>query len=60
MFKKITSGFVTQTFNDAGEFLWQEFTAGDEVEYETLDGNPINSMDMPLSGNEYHPFDMGK
>lgn len=47
-----------QNFNDVGEFLSQEFVAGDDVEYETENCDPINEMDMPLAGNEYHPFDM--
>lgn len=58
LFKKITPGFVTQTFNDAGECVEQNFTAGDDVEYETEDGDPINVMDMPLGGREYQTFDM--
>ena len=57
-FKKITVGFVIQTFNDVGECIDQEFIAGDEVDYETEDGDPINEMDMPLGGNEYQSFDM--
>jgi hypothetical protein len=58
LFKKFTTGVVEQTFNDAGECIEQKFMAGDEVEYETEDGDPINMMDMPLGGNEYCPFDM--
>lgn len=58
LFKKITEGCVIQTFNDAGECIAQEFQASGEVEYETGDGDPINSMDMPLGGREYQPFDM--
>lgn len=56
-FRKITHGFVVQLFNDAGEFLSQEFTAG-QVDYETEDGDAISSMDMPLAGNEYFSFNM--
>ena len=56
LFKKITEGCAIQTFNDVGEFLCQEFVAGDSVAYVTKDGDPINSADMPLGGNEYHPF----
>ena len=58
LFNKITHGFVVQVFNDAGEFISQEFIAGDEVEFETGHGNPINVMDMPLGGKEYQPFTM--
>jgi hypothetical protein len=59
-FVKITHGYVEQVFNDSGEFLSQKFVAGDDVTYETTDGDPINIMDMPLSGNEYHPFNMSQ
>ena len=58
LFRKITEGAVVQVFNDAGEFVGQRFFAGDNVEYETSDGDPINLMDMPLGGNEYQPFEM--
>lgn len=56
-FDKITTGFVIQTFNDAGECIRQEFIAGDQVDYE-FDGYPINVTDMPLKGDEYQPFNM--
>lgn len=58
LFKKITHGYVEQTFNDAGEFVSQQFVAGDDVSFETEDGDEINQVHMPLGGNEYHPFDM--
>ncbi len=57
-FVKTTAGFVTQTFNDAGECIGQEFFAGDTVDYETIDGDPINMVDMPKGGTEYFTFDM--
>uniref|UniRef100_A0A6M3KV10 Uncharacterized protein n=2 Tax=viral metagenome TaxID=1070528 RepID=A0A6M3KV10_9ZZZZ len=57
-FRKITHGWAEQTFNDIGECLGQTFFAGDQVEYETEDGDPINIMDMPLAGREYFIFDM--
>jgi hypothetical protein len=57
MYKKITVGYVIQVFNNAGEFVSQEFIAGDDVSYE-CEGDGINCMDMPLGGNEYQPFDM--
>lgn len=57
-YKKITHGFVVQNFNDAGEFLSQEFYSSDMVEYETESGIPIDPTDMPLGGEEYHPFEM--
>ena len=58
MFQKITEGHVIQTFNDVGEFVTQEFVAGDGVFYETIDGDPINVENMPLAGREYQSFDM--
>jgi hypothetical protein len=58
LFRKITHGHVVQTFNDMGECISQEFVAGDPVEYESEDGDPINCMNMPLAGNEYEPFEM--
>jgi hypothetical protein len=68
IFKKITHGFVIQTFNDRGIFLSQEFVSGDEVEYERAIGEStclggaapesICSTDMPLKGSEYQPFNM--
>lgn len=58
LFRKISTGHVVQVFNDSGEFLAQTFVAGDSVEYETGDGDPINVVDMPLGGTEYQPFDM--
>ena len=58
LYNKFTVGFVVQSFNDAGEFVSQQFIAGDQVDYETEDGDAINVEDMPQGGNEYIPFDM--
>lgn len=58
LFKKITLGFVIQTFDQLGECIAQEFVAGSQVDYETEDGDGINVMNMPLGGREYQPFDM--
>lgn len=57
MFRKITTGFVVQQFDDLGNFLGQTFEAGDDVVYEK-DFKPICVDEMPLKGDEYHPFDM--
>lgn len=57
-FAKITEGHVIQLFDDTGKFLRQKFVAGDQCEYETEDGDPINVSNMPLAGREYHPFTM--
>lgn len=58
LFCKITTGVVIQTFNDAGEFLYQKFQPSDSVEYATDEGDLINVNQMPLGGREYMPFDM--
>lgn len=60
LYKKFSPGVVEQTFNDQGECIKQEFKIHDHggVEWETEDGDPINSSDMPFGGNEYFPFDM--
>ena len=50
-FTKITVGFVVQTFekNDAGQFVCtrQEFIAGDQVDCEDEQGNPIEPPEHP-------------
>jgi len=44
-FNKVTPGFVTQRFrkssDDLFKCIWQEFTAGDDVQYENPKGEPI-------------------
>jgi hypothetical protein len=50
--QKITTGFVTQTFDSEGKLLEQNFTAGDECDWENEDGEPIEDEGF------YHPFDM--
>ena len=52
-FKKITVGFVIQEFDDDGNCFSQEFIAGDQVEYEDMQGEPFEP-DQEV----YHPFDM--
>ena len=60
--KKITHGFVVQTFDtEKGEWVSQEFVAGDDTEYETEIGNPLRADGAAeLAGGEepYLPFDM--
>lgn len=60
LFKKFSPGVVEQTFNDAGECIGQKFVIHDHggVEWETEDGDPINSEQTPLAGREYFPFNM--
>ncbi len=58
--KKITTGFVIQDFDEKdGKFVCvsQEFIAGDQVDYETEDGTPI---EIDTKKEEYQPFHMTK
>jgi len=53
MLKKVTVGFVVQTFDPyAGKFVSQEFVAGDEVTYENEMGDVVDEWE------EYLPFNM--
>lgn len=56
-FNKITPGFVTQRYRkgDDGKYqcLWQEFTAGDDVQYENPKGEPIDPPNY-----DYQEFNM--
>lgn len=51
--KKITHGFVVQNFDSEGNFISQEFIAGDVVEFENEFGEPLEEDE-----NLYHSFDM--
>jgi len=56
-FSKITVGFVVQAFkkNDKGKFVCtkQEFIAGDQCDYEDVQGNPIEPPE-----HQYQPYNM--
>jgi len=56
-FNKITTGFVCQKFrkNESGKFacIHQEFVAGDDVQFETLKGDPVEAPE-----HDYQPFNM--
>jgi hypothetical protein len=56
-FTKTTVGFVAQTFekNDEGRFVCtrQEFIAGDQCDYEDVEGNTVEPPDY-----EYQPYNM--
>ena len=54
MIRKTTSGFVTQNFDDDGRLINQNFTAGDEVQWEDENWNEIEPRDF------YYPFKMAK
>ena len=52
---KITIGWVTQEYNSkTGLCTKQEFTAGDQVDYEDKYGEVVDS----LRNEKYQPFDM--
>lgn len=59
LIKKITTGFVMQTFNEDGICVEQNFTAG-EVEYEDENGNPLDDdvHDEHIDREQYFPFNM--
>lgn len=63
-FTKITVGFVTQSYvkNDAGSFICteQEFIAGDQVDYENVDGNTITPPKHKCQSFEMSLFDGSK
>lgn len=56
-FNKITTGFVCQKFrkNESGKSvcIHQEFIAGDDVQFETLKGDPVEAPE-----HDYQPFNM--
>ena len=53
---KITTGFVIQEYDtELRKFISQEFIAGDESDYEDLNGN---SMEGLMSDFPYLPFEM--
>jgi len=55
--KKITVGFVTQAFDtDTGKFIDQDFTAGDQVDWEDEYGNTVDLAEK--SYTMYYPFHM--
>ena len=67
LINKITTGFVIQTFDtDTRQYISQNFVAGDQVDYESTDGQtPIEDGFMesvnfgPYAEKEpYLPFDM--
>ena len=55
MIHKITSGFVVQKFEN-NKFVSQEFIAGDQVEYETPNGEQVEEEEV--ENLPYQPFDM--
>jgi hypothetical protein len=58
--RKITYGFVIQKFDtNAHRFVSQEFTAGDQCEYEDEYIEKVESKLLEVEGQEvYLPFDM--
>jgi len=58
IYHKITNGFVIQRFDDTGKFLDQEFIAGNPVEYETQEGDPVDDIAQEMLHGCYQPFNM--
>jgi hypothetical protein len=63
MLKKITVGFVVQTFDDQGKCIAQEFIAGDRPDHsphriipqwKDEEGNPV----IPPGSHQFEPFTM--
>jgi hypothetical protein len=52
--KKITTGFVIQTWEETGKYVGQEFVAGDECVYENDMGEVIELDEDP----DYETYDM--
>jgi hypothetical protein len=57
---KITVGFVIQKFDtETGKCVSQSFVAGDDVQYETEEGEPVNLVQHSKKiSQSYFPFDM--
>ena len=57
---KITVGWVTQIFDvDKKRFISQEFFAGDQVDYEQIDGIAVSTEYLEMDEKEiYHSFEM--
>jgi len=61
MIYKITVGFVMQVFDvEKGEFISQDFTCGDQVDYEDENGDPVDpGLFSDSAGRKvYLPFEM--
>jgi len=58
--RKITVGFVTQVYDTKRKkWISQEFTAGDQVDFEDSKGNPADVAEYELNKNgAYLPYDM--
>ena len=57
-FNKITTGFVVQTYEtqeDKMVCVEQHFVAGDQIDYEDLDGNPV---EVNTTKEVYQPFEI--
>jgi hypothetical protein len=53
---KITTGFVVQTYDtETGRCIDQSFIAGDQVDYEDENGDPVDWREAP---DAYQPLEM--
>jgi hypothetical protein len=54
--KKITAGFVTQTFDkELGQFTEQNFTASDQVDWKDESGIPVEDQGVYLNFDMVQP-----
>ena len=57
--KKVTVGYVTQIFNEKGECLEQEFTCGEQVDWEEESSEKKIVPEKFFKGRiPYHEFNM--
>jgi hypothetical protein len=54
--RKITTGFVTQAWDQNGNFLRQDFTCGDDCVYEDEVGESLDDDEFDEPG--YEPYNM--
>lgn len=53
LISKITAGFVIQIFDtEKQQFVSQEFVAGDQIDFEDAEGNPMDSGLLKVDGIE--------
>lgn len=56
--RKITTGFVVQSFDQTGKFLGQEFVCGDDCAYEDENGETLIPDDDEFEEPGYEPYEM--
>lgn len=61
--QKITPGYVVQIFDtDTKRYVSQEFVAGSDVDYDNMQGEPVDPMEVEMQEDDgtepYLPFNM--